>query len=275
MSFGNSVATLSRTDVGCVRNNNEDAVAVDTDLGLLVLADGMGGYNAGEVASQMASAIIIKDMRRGLRRRSRASAADDADAALSPAAKLLKHAVERANREIFDAAQARPDCQGMGTTVVAVLLHDNRMTVAHVGDSRLYHWRFGTLRQVTRDHSLVEALVAAGELSRTDAEAMVRKNIVTRALGTDAEVSVDLTEEALEVGDLLLLCSDGLCDMVPDTAMALSLHRHGDDLPAAAEQLIGQALAAGGKDNVSVVLARVDQPFARGRALLSRLLDWI
>ncbi|WP_420468025.1 Stp1/IreP family PP2C-type Ser/Thr phosphatase [Panacagrimonas sp.] len=273
MALGNRIATALCTDVGKVRGNNEDSVAEDPEIGLLVLADGMGGYNAGEVASQIAVRTIV-DVVRTEWQESSLSARVRQDGP-SPEAVLLEHAVQAAHQAIFRAAQSDAQMAGMGTTVVAVLLHDNRMVVAHVGDSRLYRYRFGQLRQVTRDHSLLEELVAKGHFSREDAATMVRKNIVTRALGVDPQVKVDVTEEALDVGDFLLLCSDGLSDMVPDEAMRLSLHRYGDDLPAAAGNLVDLALAQGGKDNVSVILARVDRPFGRGRAWYARLLDWI
>jgi protein phosphatase len=272
MALEGRIATALRTDVGKLRENNEDAVAEDGDIGLLVLADGMGGYNAGEVASGMAIAAIVATVREGLGDLT----LDLADTSKpGPEAHLLERAITRAHREIFEAGASQENLSGMGTTVVAVLLHDNRMSVAHVGDSRLYRWRFGTLRQVTRDHSLLEELVANGHFSREEATAMVRKNIVTRALGANPEVQVELQVEALEVGDTLLLCSDGLTDMVPDELIGLSLHRYGDDLDAAAGNLVELALAAGGRDNVSVALARVDQPYGRGRAWYSRLIDWI
>jgi PPM family protein phosphatase len=162
----------------------------------------------------------------------------------------------------------------MGTTIVACILHDDRMSIAYVGDSRLYRFRNGRLEQITRDHSLVEELIARGHYSREDALRLVRKNIVTRALGVDAEVIVDIIEETVEVGDLILLCSDGLTDMVSDDEIGLTLARHADTLDRAAAELVSAANAGGGKDNISVVLARADASFARGRRWYERLMEW-
>ena len=271
MALKNKVATALLTDMGRVRTNNEDAVTEDPELGLLVLADGMGGYNAGEVASGIATKTIPEVVRREWK----AVAKADGAAAPSAQALLLKKAVEEAHQIIYQTAQSQPQCAGMGTTVVVVLLHNNRMSIAHVGDSRLYRYRFSKLEQVTRDHSLQEELVARGHYSREEAAVMVRKNIVTRALGVEPTVDVELNEAKVEVGDTLLLCSDGLTDMVTDEQIGISLRRNGDDLAGAARDLVEQALHGGGKDNVSVVLARVDQSFARGRPWYRHLLDWI
>lgn len=273
MAIKDKVATALLTDMGRVRTNNEDAVAEDRDLGLLVLADGMGGYNAGEVASGIATTTIPHVVRRDWKHL-RQLASSGADASHSPQALLLKKAIEEAHETIYQAAQSQPQCAGMGTTVVVVLLHDNRMSIAHVGDSRLYLHRAGKLQQVTRDHSLQEEMIAKGHYTREEAAMMVRKNIVTRAMGVEPNVNVELNEFAVEVGDTLLLCSDGLTDMVADEQISASLQRHGDDLDAAAKDLVEQALQGGGKDNVSVILARVEQSFALSKPWYRRLLDW-
>ena len=154
------------------------------------------------------------------------------------------------------------------------MLHDDRVSIAYVGDSRLYRFREGQLEQITRDHSLIEELVARGHYSREDAAKLVRKNIVTRALGVETEVAVDLIEDTVEVGDLLLICSDGLTDMVSDEKISLTLGRLADNLDSAAEELVRLANEAGGKDNVSVVLARANASFARGRRWYERLMEW-
>lgn len=262
MGSHNKVATCLATDVGRVRTNNEDSLAEDRELGLLVLADGMGGYNAGEVASSIATSTIIEIVRRGW---------PQADAAsVKP---LLNQAVQAAHDRIRRRAAADPDCAGMGTTVIACLLNGNKLSIAHVGDSRLYRWRRHTLSQLTKDHSLLEELVARGHYTREDANRLVRKNIVTRALGVEEEISVDLFDDHLEVGDLLLLCSDGLTDMLDDTAIAAILDSPGSELKAIAQALIEAALAAGGRDNVSVALARVDQIEGSGR-WSDRLRKW-
>jgi protein phosphatase len=272
MSLRDKVTTALLTDMGKVRSNNEDAVAEDRDLGLLVLADGMGGYNAGEVASGIATKSIPEVVRREFKSLpKRGGPGRDGS---SPHAALLKKAVEEAHQTIYHAAQTQPQCAGMGTTVVVVLLHDDRMSIAHVGDSRLYRYRFSKLSQVTRDHSLQEEMIAKGHYTREEAAMMVRKNIVTRAMGVEPTVNVELNEFAVEVGDTLLLCSDGLTDMVSDEQIGISLRRNGDDLQCAAKDLVQQALQGGGKDNVSVILARIDQSFAPGKPWYKALLDW-
>jgi len=272
MALKDKVATALATDVGRVRGNNEDAVAEDAEIGLLVLADGMGGYNAGEIASGIAIATVQDVVRREWPTLKRGSI--DADSGYSYEALLLRRAVETAHTTIYQVSQSQPQCAGMGTTVVAALLHDDRMSIAYVGDSRLYRYRQGTLEQITRDHSLVEELIARGHYTREEALRLVRKNIVTRALGVEVEVLVDILEDTVEPGDVVLICSDGLTDMVTDDTMALTLGKYADNLDLASKTLINQALEAGGRDNVSVVLARIDASFARGRRWYERLMEW-
>jgi protein phosphatase len=233
----------------------------------------MGGYNAGEIASGIATTTVVDTIKKAWKDLKKGQV--DKDTGYSLESLLLKESVEAAHQTIFQVAQSQPQCAGMGTTVVAVLLHDDRMSVAHVGDSRLYRYRLGFLEQITRDHSLLEELIARGHYSREDATKLVRKNIVTRALGVEPNVNVDLLEDPLEVGDILLLCSDGLTDMVSEDQIGLCLRKHADDLASAAKALIQMALDGGGKDNVSVVLAKVQRSFARGRRWYERLLEWI
>lgn len=260
------------TDVGRVRDNNEDAVAQVEDIGLVVLADGMGGYNAGEIASGLALATILDsaqrqwpDLRHG---------EVDPESGHTVEALFLRELVERAHDTIYSVAQSQPQCAGMGTTIVVAVFFDDRIAVAHVGDSRLYRLRDGTLEQLTRDHSLVEELIARGHYSREDATRLAKKNIVTRALGVEETVEVDLLEEPVEPGDLFLLCSDGLSDMVEDTRIADLLAPPGVPLTDRAQTLVEAALTAGGRDNVSVVLVKVLGSFARGRRWYERLLEW-
>ncbi|MFC4253609.1 Stp1/IreP family PP2C-type Ser/Thr phosphatase [Sinimarinibacterium flocculans] len=272
MALKGKVATALATDTGRVRSNNEDAVGEDPDIGLLVLADGMGGYNAGEIASGISVTTVLDLMRRQWPELRHGEI--DADSGHSVETLALREAVEQAHRTIHSVAQSQPQCAGMGTTIVACLLHDDRLSIAYVGDSRLYRFRNGRLEQITRDHSLVEELIARGHYSREDASRLVRKNIVTRALGVESDVGVDLIEETAEIGDVILLCSDGLTDMVDDNQIGLTLDRHAATLDHAALELVTLANAAGGKDNVSVVLARVDSSFARGRRWYERLMEW-
>jgi serine/threonine protein phosphatase PrpC len=253
MGSHNKVATCLVTNVGRVRTNNEDALAEDRELGLLVLADGMGGYNAGEVASAIATSTIIEVVRRHW---------DHLGSPGRPAnvAELLQSAVQSAHQKIRERAAADPDCAGMGTTAIACLLNNDRLSIAHVGDSRAYRWRGQSLQQLTRDHSLLEELIARGHYTREDASRLVRKNIVTRALGVEEELAVDLIEDQLLPGDQLLLCSDGLTDMLDDAEIATILGAsNGAELALVGNDLVDAALAAGGRDNVSIALARVDE----------------
>lgn len=272
MALKGKLATALLTDVGRVRNNNEDAVGEEPEIGLIVLADGMGGYNAGEIASGIAIKTVLDVARERWPQLKHGEV--DADSGYSVEALMLKAAIEEAHRTIYQVSQSQPQCAGMGTTIVACLFHDDRLSIAHVGDSRLYRFRAGTLDQITRDHSLVEELVARGHYSREEAAKLVRKNIVTRALGVESAVQVDLIEEIAAPGDIVLLCSDGLTDMVADQRIGLTLADHADNLELAAETLVGLANESGGKDNVSVVLARVDASFARGRRWYERLMQW-
>lgn len=272
MALKDKLQTALLTDVGRVRDNNEDAVAEAADIGLVVLADGMGGYNAGEIASGLAIATILDSVQRQWPQLRQGEI--DAESGHTVEALCLREAIELAHQTIHSVAQSQPQCAGMGTTVVVAAFFDDRIAVAHVGDSRLYRLRDGVLEQLTRDHSLVEELIARGHYTREEASRLVRKNIVTRALGVEDAVQVDLLEEPVETGDLFLLCSDGLSDMVDDTQLAALLQAPAATLEAQAQQLVRAALAAGGRDNVSVVLVKVLGSFARGRRWYERLLEW-
>jgi len=272
MALKDKVSTALLTDMGRVRTNNEDAVAEDISLGLLVLADGMGGYNAGEIASGITIATVLDTARREWKTLPRGSV--DASTGYTHEALMLRNAVETAHTTIYHVSQSQPQCAGMGTTVVTCLLHNNRLSIAYVGDSRLYRLRAGRLEQITRDHSLLEELIARGHYSRPEAMKLVRKNIVTRALGVEPEVTVDIIEETAEVGDLVLICSDGLTDMVDDETIRLTMVEYADNLTASAKKLVDIANERGGKDNISVVLARVNEAFSRKPRWLDRFADW-
>src|ERR687891_1184673 len=204
----------SCTDPGMVRSHNEDSVAADPASGLVVLADGMGGYNAGEVASGMATTVIVTEMRQILQN----AKPYDVDTRTSEeiAARLVRDQVLKANSSIYQAAQSQPQYAGMGTTLVVCLFYDNRVLVAHLGDSRLYLLRDGVLRQVTRDHSLLQEQIDSGLLTAEQAKNAQHKNLVTKALGIDPTVEPEIHEYTTRPGDVYLVCSDGLCDMVAD-----------------------------------------------------------
>jgi protein phosphatase len=250
----------SLTHPGMVRSHNEDNHAVDQAAGFVILADGMGGYNAGEVASQMAVTQLAAALAQGVA----AGAAPD---------ELLSRAVGQINAAIYHAAQAEPQCAGMGTTLVSALFQPQRVSVAHVGDSRLYRLRGERLEMVTRDHSVLQAQIDSGLISPEEARLSHHKNLVTRALGVDETVEVEVATHDTEPGDLYLLCSDGLNDMVADADIERALCAT-DDLAATAQKLVQMANDNGGRDNVTVILVRVlEAPIERG--MIARLTGWI
>ncbi len=244
------VANLSHT--GRRRGSNEDSTASDPTLGLLIVADGMGGYRSGEVASAIAVSFIVNQVREGLEQIPRPTARNGCS---YPSA-LLRRAIQEANSRIFRTGQGEALCEGMGTTVVAALFCGNTLTVAHVGDSRLYRLRGGNLEQLTCDHSVVQELINQGTMSAEEAAAAVPKNLLTRALGIDDQVEIEIHEDRVEADDLYLLCSDGLYDMVSDEDIRLTLQGYGANLHEAGEHLVALANDQGGKDNISVIIAR-------------------
>ncbi len=235
-------------DTGRSRTNNEDSVSTDAEVGLAVLADGMGGYNAGEVASQMATGFICGELGRWLREAG--DQASDADVR-----RAMDICVDNANRAIFNAANSNPQYAGMGTTLVVAVFRDGRLMLGHVGDSRCYRLRAGRLQQITRDHSLLQEQIDAGLITAEQAAFSANKNLVTRAVGVEDTVLLEIHQHELLPGDLYLLCSDGLSDMLDETGIA-QLLQGGGGLEAVAHALIDAANEAGGKDNISVILAR-------------------
>ncbi len=255
------IASLS--DVGRKRPHNEDSTGCDLRTGLVVLADGMGGYEAGELASILAVAHVISRMRRlGMLRRSMGMLSKTEQpgfrGGLCRSSRFLRESIILANREICRLARSKKSYKGMGTTLVAALFHEaHRVTVAHVGDSRLYRLRGPSFEQVTRDHSLLEDLVERGLCSREEAQDLPNKHLVTRALGKGAEVKVTVQEVAAEPDDVYLLCSDGLTDLVSDEQIHLTLDRFNGKLEDVGRGLVAQANEAGGRDNISVILAQI------------------
>lgn len=263
---------VGQTDTGRVREHNEDTIATDPDVGLLVLADGMGGYNAGEVASGIAVKTITNLVREGLLREDLASI--DRSTGLSRPSIVLRDAITRANKIIYQTARSQAECEGMGTTVVAALFYDNRVSIAHVGDSRLYRQRGSQIAQVTMDHSLLQELVDRGFYSPEEAQRAANKNYVTRALGVEPQVEVEVQEHPVDKGDIFILCSDGLSDMVEDEDIRLTISTFGANLDTVAKQLIQLANENGGRDNVSVVLAQANEAFPASRGVMDKLLGW-
>ena len=257
------------TDVGMKRDHNEDCVGIDLPSGIAVLADGMGGHNAGEVASAMAVDLISRLLKDGLKRFPQGQL--DEDTGFSKEALLARNSAVTANNVIIETAQAKPECSGMGTTVVVAVFYGDRVAVAHVGDSRMYLLRDEYLSHVTEDHSLIQEQVRRGLLTAEDARNSSIKNLVTRALGVEQDVEADVVEDLARVGDLYMMCSDGLTDVVPDEAIRLTMIEHGNHLQACAQALIDLANDAGGPDNISVILIRVKGSISRKKGLLSRL----
>lgn len=253
----------ARTDPGRARDNNEDAVAVDDAAQLCVLADGMGGYNAGEIASGMATAFIKSEMSRWLSETGR-------NAKVKEIKRALEICVDNANRSIFNAADSNPQYSGMGTTLVVAVFHDDTLILGHIGDSRCYRLRGGNLDRITKDHSLLQEQIDAGLVTQEQAAGSAIKNLVTRALGVEDAVMLEVNEYPVEAGDCYLMCSDGLSDMVDDVEIASIL---GGPVPMdqKADILIAVANEHGGRDNISVLLVQVD-PVAEKRGLISRLL---
>ena len=239
---------FSATDTGRARNNNEDSVAVDEPSCLIVLADGMGGYNAGEVASGVATAFIKSELGRWL------SEASD-NASDTDVRRAMDICVDNANRAIFNAANSNPQYAGMGTTLVVGVFREGRLLMGHVGDSRGYRLRGGRLAQITHDHSLLQEQIDSGLITAEQAAFSSNKNLVTRAVGVEDTVLLETHLHDVMPGDLYLLCSDGLSDMLDDESIA-QLLQTSDVLPEVAAALVDAANDAGGKDNISVVLVR-------------------
>lgn len=253
----------AQTDSGLMRENNEDAVTFEEATGVAVLADGMGGYNAGEVASSMATSIIHSEMSRWL-------AESAATASVSDIRRALEICVGTANAAVFKAAQANAHYAGMGTTLVAGVFRGSDLVIGHIGDSRCYRLRQGALVQITRDHSLLQEQIDAGLLTPEQAALSTNKNLVTRALGVDDTVLLEVHEHTVEPGDVYLMCSDGLSDMVGDQDIEKTLQ-----VPLSPEQrakaLIDAANAHGGRDNITVLLAEAEVGMEK-RGLMARLL---
>lgn len=272
MKVEDAIEIVSQTNPGMVRSHNEDSVAQNAACGLVVLADGMGGYNAGEVASGIAVSVVMTEICQHLQN---ANPTDRDDATGDElGALLLRDNICKANASIFQAAQSQPQYAGMGTTIVSGLFYDNRVVVGHVGDSRMYRLRGETLETITRDHSLLQEQIDGGMISIEDARLSKNKNLVTRAVGVDAEVEPEIHVHDVQVGDIYLLCSDGLNDMVEDEDIQSTLYAMQSNLPLATGQLIQMANDNGGRDNVSIILVKVKGEFAVPRGWLANLFNW-
>ena len=235
------------TDEGLVRDHNEDYIQWFTETGLVILADGMGGHNAGEVASELAVSSVAEALQEVL-------SPDVKDACDMDFMDVVHDAVVFANDEINLHANKHPECKGMGTTLVMSLFHKKSVILASVGDSRIYRFRKGELKQVTTDHSLVQEMIDNGYMSQEEAMSSTNRNLITRALGIAEDVKVDVTEQTFEKGDIYLLCSDGLSDMIEDELIFSTLVKTRQDLKRGSEELVKLAKEHGGHDNISVIL---------------------
>lgn len=272
MDLSDALEVAGATDPGMVRSNNEDSIASDVAKGFVVLADGMGGYNAGEVASGMATTMISTELQ-GLLEKNPPYAVDEATGK-TVAEKILRNQIAKANSSIYQASQSQPQYSGMGTTLVVALFYDNKVSVAHIGDSRLYRQRADEFSQVTKDHSLLQEQIDAGMITPEQAKKSANKNLVTKALGIDPSVEPEIHEYDTLPGDIYLLCSDGLCDMVSDEDIGMVLQTLGANLQLCAHQLVQMANDNGGRDNVSVMLVRVRQDYKAPRGLAAKLVGW-
>lgn len=239
------------TDTGVRRQQNEDHIGFHQDLGIAVLADGMGGHQCGEVASHMAVESVLRKLKTIAERQSLRPITS------SQLSEIVSNTISQSNTMIFEASEALEDQRGMGTTLVAVLVHGTELCVGHVGDSRLYLLRNQELKRITKDHSLVQDLVDKGFYTEAEARKANVGHIVTRALGTKDSVEVDTLHANLEEGDVLLMCSDGLSDMVEDWHIEEVLSDGCDELESKAQELVDLANQNGGRDNISVILIQV------------------
>lgn len=273
MDLSGVLEVVRLSDVGCHRDHNEDAVASDIEIGLLVLADGMGGYKAGEVASEIATLTMLAELKEAM------SGFDpgqtDPVTGMQAESLLLIDAAAKANASIFSVSESQPQCAGMGTTLVTALFTNNKVLVGHIGDSRLYRLRGERLEQLTEDHSLLQEQLSSGLITPEQAKMSNNKNLVTRAVGIDPEVELELHEYDVETGDIYLLCSDGLTDLVEDDDIQATLIGLGSNLQLAASQMVQMANDNGGKDNISVILAKVLKPFTAEKSWYDNFLNWL
>ncbi|MEN9481871.1 MAG: hypothetical protein RLZZ298_3266 [Pseudomonadota bacterium] len=272
MNLSHALEVVARTDPGMIRSHNEDAVFADAALGLAILADGMGGYNAGEVASGMATTLLATNFSQIVptsQPQLREAGGE------TQAHRLFIEQISDTNSAIFNAAESQPQYAGMGTTLVFAWFHDNLLSVAHVGDSRLYRLRGDKFEQITRDHSLLQEQLDSGMITAAEARYSQNKNLVTRALGVDPVVEPEIQDYVAQAGDIYLLCSDGLNDMVEDQEIGLTLQTLGSNLALAADQLVQMANDNGGRDNVSVILVKIRGDYSAPQSWWRKLLAWL
>lgn len=246
------VTSCGITDVGMKRQNNEDNYLINDDLRLFVVADGMGGHAGGEYASQIA-VTTVEEVLLNIQDERAPEGPDDGEVITQ---EKLRYAIRLAGKRIYERAQENSDFHGMGTTALVLLIRDGRSFVAHVGDSRCYHFQDGRVAQVTEDHSWVNEQIKAGLISKENARTHKLRNIITRSLGYFDEVDIDTQVRPIREGDAFLLCSDGLSNLVEEQELGAIVHGHA--VQEAARRLVELANSRGGDDNITVVIARVD-----------------
>jgi protein phosphatase len=261
------IEVAAATDLGNIRQYNEDSIAMDPELGVVAVADGMGGHRAGEVASTLAAQAVLAGLRQRLDQLG--SGADQHSSLLA-----VEESINQANLAIWGAAQVDGGLLGMGTTLALALFHDNRIVIGHVGDSRVYRLRGGKLQLMTRDDSLLRDQVDAGLISLADAGESHNRSLVTQALGVAERVAAHVGQVDARPGDIVLVCSDGLSDLLEDADIELILQELGANLPLAAQLLVQAAKDNGGYDNITAIVARVTKPFPAARGWQRLLFGW-
>ena len=271
-SLAGALEIVVRSDPGLVRGQNEDSVLANADQGLAILADGMGGYNAGEVASGMATTLLST----GLKAAFKATAGYEKDRLTGQpfALACLVDQIAVVNTAIYRASESQSQLGGMGTTLVAAVFCDDRVFVAHVGDSRLYRLRGEEFVALTRDHSLLQEQLDSGLISAEEARYSTNRNLVTRAVGIDPEVDAEIHAHRVVPGDIYLLCSDGLYDMVDEADIQHALDMHGANLEVTARELIQMANDNGGDDNISLIVVKIRREFPAARRGWAKLWSW-
>ncbi|MGH8671363.1 MAG: Stp1/IreP family PP2C-type Ser/Thr phosphatase [Burkholderiales bacterium] len=265
MNLSRALEIAMQTHPGSVRPHNEDSIASNAAHGVAILADGMGGANAGEVASGIAVTLLLQGLKD--------VAARKPNSVPELSAAVIEE-IRKTNTAIDQTAQPQPQCAGMGTPLVVAVFFDNRVVAAHVGDSRLYRLRDGNLTQVTRDHSLLQDQIDSGMITPEEAKRSHQKNLVTKALGIDPEVEPEVHDYDTLPGDVYLICSDGLSDMVENDDIGLTLNTLSANLTLSAQQLVDMANDNGGRDNISVILVRTLTAFPARLGWFKRVLQW-
>lgn len=257
------IVAFGLSDVGLVRDNNEDAWGAVPELGFFVLADGMGGHQAGEVAAREAVTNLCRIVKKNLGRRSNIGYSDTLQ--------VVQRAIEETNTIIFDRARNNPDLRGMGTTLCCLQFHEQGLIYAHVGDSRIYRLHDGQLSQITADHSLMRELIELGQLSEGEAPEFLYKNILTKAVGTEPRIEPTMNACDIVYNDTYIMCSDGLSDLLSLADMEKILNQKQDadkasirpiSVQESVKQLIKAAKEKGGYDNITVVVVRLEETFA-------------